>query len=190
MENPYEKCPVLENETYLLRLVEVADTSDLLCVYSDEKAVPFFNSDNCHGDDFHYTTLERMERAIKYWHEEYKRKGFVRWAIVDKSISKAVGTIELFNRRAKDFFNNCGLLRLDVGSGYEKAENIAEILSLIVPAAFELFDCRMVATKVPPFALERKRAVEQAGFVASKKILKGGEDGKVYRDYFVCYKKN
>ena len=32
------------------------DKADLLKVYSDEKSVPFFNSDNCGGDDFYYTT--------------------------------------------------------------------------------------------------------------------------------------
>ncbi len=51
MVNPYEKCPVYESEKYLLRLVEASDAPDLLSVYSDEKAVPFFNSDNCHGDE-------------------------------------------------------------------------------------------------------------------------------------------
>ena len=39
--NPYENCPIYENENYLLRLVELSDAPDLLLVYSDEKAVPF-----------------------------------------------------------------------------------------------------------------------------------------------------
>ena len=34
MVNPYEKCPVYENENYLLRLVETSDALDLLLVYS------------------------------------------------------------------------------------------------------------------------------------------------------------
>lgn len=50
--NVYEKCPVLESENFLLRKVCLEDSDDLLKVYSDEKAVPFFNGDNCHGDDF------------------------------------------------------------------------------------------------------------------------------------------
>ena len=58
MCNPYEKCPVYENENYLLRMVRKEDKEDLLKVYSDEKAVPFFNSDNCGGDDFHYGTSD------------------------------------------------------------------------------------------------------------------------------------
>ena len=57
MVSPYDKCPILENENYMLRLVEAADAPDLLRVYSDDKAVPFFNGDNCNGDAFHYKTL-------------------------------------------------------------------------------------------------------------------------------------
>ena len=58
--NIYEECPVLENDLFLLRMVEENDVKDLLKVYSDIKAVPLFNSDNCHGDNFYYETIERM----------------------------------------------------------------------------------------------------------------------------------
>ena len=164
MVDPYEKCPVYENGNYLLRLVEASDVPDLLAVYSDERAVPLFNSDNCNGDDFHYTSPERMQSAIEFWLWAYKDRGFVRWAIVDKSIRRAVGTIELFNRSAEDYFNDCGLLRLDLRSDYERGDSIQEILSLIVPPAFELFACQMIATKIPPFATWRRAAAEQLGF--------------------------
>lgn len=194
MVSPYEKCPIFENENYLLRLVETSDAPDLLLVYSDEKAVPLFNSDNCNGDDFHYTTLERMQSAIDFWLWAYRDKGFVRWAIVDKNTRQAVGTIELFNRRAidgqkpSDYFNECGLLRLDLRSDYEYADRIQEILSLIVPPAFELFACQMIATKIPPFADQRKAAAEQLGFALSEEKLIGGDDNRVYSDYFVLLK--
>ena len=194
MVSPYEKCPILENENYQLRLVETSDAPDLLLVYSDEKAVPFFNSDNCNGDDFHYTTLERMQSAIDFWLWAYRDKGFVRWAIIDKNTRQAIGTIELFNRRAidgqkpRDYFNECGLLRLDLRSDYEYADRIREILSLIVPPVFELFACRMIATKIPPFAEQRKAAAEQLGFALSEEKLIGGDDNRVYTDYFVLLK--
>lgn len=55
----------------------------------------------------------------------------------------------MFNRKSEDYFNECGLLRLDLRSDYENTEDIFEILSLIVPPAFELFGCRIVATKIP-----------------------------------------
>ena len=92
-----------ENEYYMLRMTNKEDKADLLKVYSDEKSVPFFNSDNCGGDDFYYTTEKRMEQAIEFWHWEYDRQGFVRWTIVSKETNEAVGTIELFHREAEDY---------------------------------------------------------------------------------------
>lgn len=194
MVSPYDKCPILENDNYRLRLVEATDAPDLLRVYSDEKAVPFFNSDNCNGDDFHYTTLERMQSAIDFWLWAYQDRGFVRWAIVDRHTGQAIGTIELFNRRAlegqkpRDYFNECGLLRLDLRSDYEETAQIEEILSLIVPPAFELFSCQMIATKIPPAAARRKEAAEHMGFRLSEEKLIGGDDNKVYGDYYVLLK--
>lgn len=186
--NPYETCPVYESEHYLLRLVEPSDAPDLLLVYSDEKAVPFFNSDNCNGDDFHYTSLERMKSAVEFWRWAYDAKAFVRWTVIDKNSQHAVGTIELFRREAKDHFNDCGLLRLDVRSDYECEKSIFELLSLIVPPTFELFGCRMVATKIPKSASERRAAAERLGFTASEEALVGGDDGRVYREYYELLK--
>ncbi len=76
--NPYEKCPEFENENFLLRMVHAEDLEDLLKVYSDKKAVPFFNSDNCHGDTFYYDTKEKMKKAIDFWFYSYEQKYFVR----------------------------------------------------------------------------------------------------------------
>lgn len=182
--NPYEKCPVFENEKYLLRFVEADDASDLLLVYSDEKAVPLFNSDNC-IDNFHYTSLEHMQKTIGYWRWEYQKKYYVRWTILDKNTHHAIGTIELFNRKSDDYFNNCGLLRLDLRSDYECVEKIIEIMSLILIPAFDLFECQFIATKVPDIATERISAVGKLGFELSKEKLIGGHDGKIYTDYYV-----
>ena len=187
MLNPYERCPKYENENYLLRMVSKKDKEDLLKVYSDEKAVPFFNSDNCGGDDFHYTTESRMAQAIDYWLWEYGRQGFVRWTIVSRTNSEAIGTIEIFNRKADDYFNNCGLLRLDLRSDYEQEEKIFEILSLILPSVSELFHCQIIATKIPAFAFERKSAILRLGFAASEEKLIG-HDKKIYTDYYVYHK--
>ena len=67
MKPIYEEIPVLENDDYLLRFVTADDANDLLKVYSDKNALPFFNSDNCHGDNFYYSTIERMNEAIQFW---------------------------------------------------------------------------------------------------------------------------
>lgn len=119
---------------------------------------------------------------------EYQRRGFVRWVICDKNSRHAVGTIELFHRRSEDYFNHCGLLRLELRSDYERADSIGEILSLILVSAFELFECRMIATKVPAYASERRAAVERMEFIASEEKLTGGHDLKIYTDYYVLKK--
>ena len=40
----YEACPALESDRYLLRLCRHEDVDDLLKVYGDRNALPFFNS--------------------------------------------------------------------------------------------------------------------------------------------------
>lgn len=141
MQDVYKNCPEFENEKYALRFIKKEDYLDLLKVYSDPKAVPLFNCDNCGGDNFYYTTEGRMKEAIDYWLFEYEREGFVRWSIVDKCQNEVIGTIELFHRDANDYFTKCGLLRLDIRSDYENENEIEHILSLIVVPAFGLFQC-------------------------------------------------
>ena len=124
---------------------------------------------------------------IDFWLDEYRKKYYVRWTILDKSTCQAIGTIELFNRQAEDYFTDCGLLRLDLRSDYETSDRIIKILSLLLPQAFHLFGCRMIATKVPGSAAERKNAVESLGFAYSEEVLIGSHNGTVYGDYYVLH---
>ncbi len=184
----YKNCPTFENEHFLLRYIIENDCTDLLKVYSDEKAVPFFNSDNCCGDNFYYTTEERMLEAIKYWFFEYERKGFVRWAVIDKTTNSTIGTVELFHRKSKDYFTKCGLLRLDLRSDYETSDRIISILSAILMPTFKLFHCNKIATKAVPEAKERISALKTLGFTLSHEKLIG-HDKTEYDNYYVLLKK-
>lgn len=181
--NVYEKCPILENDKFMLRFVSPKDVLDLLKVYSDEKSVPLFNSDNC-INNFHYTTIEHMKQTIEFWEYEYKKKYYVRWSIIDKSTNSAIGTIELFNRIAEDYFNNCGLLRLDLRSDYENEEIIENILRIIIPKTKKMFDCEMIATKAIPIAKERINALVALGFSLSDEKLVG-HNKQIYGDYWI-----
>ena len=78
----YEICPQFASDRYLLRQTSMADREDLLKVYSDRKAVPIFNSDNCTGD-FYMTTPEDMANCIDFWLREYGQRYYVRWSIID-----------------------------------------------------------------------------------------------------------
>lgn len=179
----YEQIPVMESEKFLLREITDSDVEDLLKVYSDKDAVPIFNSDNC-VNGFYYTSIEDMRDTIAFWKKEYQSRYYVRWAIIDKSTNCAIGTIELFNRKAKDYFNNCGLLRLDLRSDYEKQDIIEDILGIVISETKEMFACEMIATKAILIAKERIRALEHMGFCLSEKALIG-HDGTKYDSYYV-----
>ncbi len=187
MENVYELCPCFENERFYLRLISEKDLADLLEVYSDKAAVPLFNGDNCHGDDFYYATEQRMKQAIDFWIYSYNEKYFVRWTVIDKTLNKAIGTIELFHRDSTDRFDNCGLLRLDLRSDYENEAVIESILSLISEPTFDLFYCDKIATKAWKYADKRRAALKNLGFVETDDKLIGA-DGASYSDYAVLHK--
>lgn len=179
----YEVCPQLSSANFLLRQTCIDDCDDLLKVYSDPAAWPIFNSDNCTGD-FHITKQEDMENCIHFWLYEYSQRYYVRWSIIDKTTNSAIGTIELFNRTAQDFYNNVGLLRLDLRSDYETVKSILEIMSILVPCSFELFSCNRIVTKIPPCAQVRISALSDFGFRYSPELLYG-YNGTAYGDYYV-----
>ena len=184
MSNVYTDCPVLENDRYLLQFATKEDSEDLLEVYGDKYSLPFFNSDNCHGDNFYYPTKEKMDTAIEFWLDSYEKKWFVRWSIIDKSANKAIGSVELFHRIADDDFNDAGVLRIDLRSDYEKADVIHDILDIIVPPAYELFECNEIISKVPLYAIERIKAFSEYGFEKTDRLLVGTLDHYSYKDYW------
>ena len=177
--NIYKTCPEVSNERFRLRLVTQEDCVDLLEVYSDAKAVPLFNGDNCNGDDFHYATLDRMQQAMSFWIWSYENGWFVRMSIVDLSTECAVGTIELCYRDSED----TGVLRLDLRSDYETEADIADILSLIVEPSYGWIGCSRLITKARPIAAERIKALSAFGFTSANAPLIG-HDGTEYGDYF------
>lgn len=182
MKDIYRSFENFENERYLLRAVTMADAPALLQVYGDKHALPFFNSDNCHGDNFYYTTLERMQKAIGFWQDSYDNGWFVRWCIVDRAAGQVIGTVELFTRSSDDAYDGAAVLRLDLRSDCEEAEQIAAILSLLLPQIPAFFAPRVI-TKAPCYAVERQAALKRLGFRPSNSPLIG-EDGYAYNGYW------
>ena len=66
-----------------------------------------------------------------------------------------VQNLKLFHREADEHFYECGLLRLDLRSDYEDAGQIANIISLIKEATYDLFYYNIIATKAVPETTER-----------------------------------
>lgn len=177
--NIYETCPTLENDRFLLRLFSTEDCDDLLKVYSDKNALPFFNSDNCNGDNFYYATKERMAEALGFWKMSYENGWFVRFAIIDKTVSKVIGTIELCLRDSEKI----GILRVDVRSDYEQEDMLYNIFSLITPRVSELIGSNETITKAPLYAVERIKAIQKVGFAKSENYLVGS-NGYAYDGYW------
>lgn len=179
----YEFCPTLESDKFVLRLFQEEDCDDLLKVYSDKNALPFFNSDNCDGDNFYYATKERMAEALAFWKMSYENGWFARLSIIDKTSSEVIGTVELCLRISEDVYHNMGILRIDVRSDYEKDDALYDITALIAPRLPELLNCNGVITKVPIYAVERAKAMQKAGFTKSEQYLIG-KTGYAYDGYW------
>jgi hypothetical protein len=168
MYNIYEKCPVLGNETVTLRLINEEDTLELLNCYSDEKAVPLFNADNCHGDTFYYTTVERMKQTMDFWKFSYETKQFVRMTIILNSTDKIIGTIEMFNRGLAPFYGVHGVLRLDVMSKYEEDDVLSAVLQLANEHFYKEFDVEWIVTKAIDCASKRREVLTRLGYIPMK----------------------
>ena len=181
--NIYEACPIFESERFILRLFEDNDCDDLLKVYSDKNALPFFNSDNCDGDNFYYSTRERMADTIGFWHMAYENGWFVRLSIVEKTAASVIGTVECCLRVSDDAFDHMGILRVDVRSDYEEENVLYELFSLITPKLDEMLGCNGVLTKAPNYAVERIKAIRKAGFTKSEYLLIG-KTGYAYDGYW------
>jgi len=179
MKDIYEECPAYIKKHVTLRKTCIEDAPELLKCYSDENAVPFFNSDNCNGDNFHYKTIERMNNAIDFWNFSYKNKYFVRWTVMLNDTSEKIGTIEMFHRIADDEFNHYGVLRVDLQSNYETQVIIDEILEIANENFYVAFDVEAILTKAISIATERISSLVRKGYYPINRKL------GIYDDYFV-----
>ncbi|MGE5654581.1 MAG: GNAT family N-acetyltransferase [Bacillota bacterium] len=166
--NPFDRCPVLETDHFMLRLVQESDAENLLVCYSDPEAQRFFNSDNC-TNDFRYTSEAQMQECIRFWLRSYQARYFVRWSVIDRQSSKAVGTVEMFGDP-----QGWGVLRVDVAASYETEALLDELLSLASRHFFKLFKVERMLTKAIPAATARIAALQENGFAATE--FRGRED--------------
>ncbi|SET27267.1 GNAT family N-acetyltransferase [Paenibacillus sp. NFR01] len=179
MINVFEECPSYKKTLINIRLIQLGDVQGLLQCYSDEQAVPLFNSDNCHGDDFHYETAERMKQAIDDWLYAYQHKYYVRWTVILNETQEILGTIEMVRRHAEDAFKHYGILRIDLKSTCEDPNVIDEILEIADEHLYELFDVNDILTKAIPQAAARIEALLGKGYrPLNQKMV-------IFDDYFV-----
>lgn len=174
MSNPYQKCPVYETPSFLLRLVRMDDAQDLLACYSDRRAVANMNADCC-TSDFYYETLAQMQECIRFWLREYRDHAYIRFAIIDKTVKKAVGTAEIFGGTLGGGLGGSGefgVLRIDLAISCETAPLLDEIVSLAVNRWMPDFAIPILYTKAGHMKI-RAPIVEKYGFAASDSFRQG-----------------
>lgn len=180
----YEEYLAPESAHYRLRLIRPEDADGLLSVYSDRNALPFFNSDNCNGDNFYYTTRERMGEAVGFWKLAYKNRWFARLTILEKESGAPIGTMELCYRASEDAFNGMCVLRVDVGSAYEREAVLSELFELVTPHTDAWLGSKGIVTKAPVYAVERVAALKKCGFAPSEHFLLDSRSGYPYSGYW------
>lgn len=90
-----------------------------------------------------------MVQCIKAWLYAYSQHEFIRFAIIDKSLSQAIGTVEMFGYVGK-YKNKTGILRVDVSSEYETIDYLSELFNVCNAHFFDLFEVDLIATKAIP----------------------------------------
>jgi RimJ/RimL family protein N-acetyltransferase len=163
IQSPYDQCPVIDGENLQLRLVTFEDVADLLNCYSDPKAQPIFNSDNC-TSNFAYSTAEEMKNAIQFWLADYERKIYVRFSIVERKTGHVIGTIEFFTKKATDEKTEIGLLRIDLQSRFETMEVLDELIQMAEANFPKYFAYEAIVTKAINATENRIQALQKNGF--------------------------
>lgn len=181
IQSPYDQCPVIAGENLELRLVSMEDAEDLLKCYSDPEAQRLFNADNC-LNGFEYSTIEEMQQAIAFWIEEYKRRYYLRFSVLDQKSGHAIGTVEMFTKPANDGTTPMGVLRIDLQSKFESELLLDELVQSIEANFPDYFAYTALVTKIVPIAEERKTVFQKHGFAQlSDRNLMG------FDDYYVKY---
>lgn len=174
---------------YSLRDLQLDDWKELIVVYKDAMCIPFFNSDNCRGDIFYYSTEERMKKAIRFWMESASKGHFVRKVIVDNSNNRAIGTIEYFVRQNEPNYNDAILLRVDVHHYYEQKKALVKIFRIAMKEAYSAFGRLPLLTKGWDYAVERKEALSFLGFKECSEPLIGHEN-ESFQHYWLVQSKD
>ena len=131
-----------------------------------------------------FDTPEKMRRAMDFWRTSWEQGWFVRWAIALRS--EVIGTVELCRREESpdDPYSGMGILRVDVGSAWEKSDVLAAVMDALLPDAYALFNCRTLMTKAAPYAVARVATLTECGFVRSDKPVMG-HHGERFEYYWV-----
>lgn len=176
--NPYIECPTFETEHFVIRLISETDAKDLLCCYGDPKARLFFNNDDCPKEEYDY--INRMHELIDGWlNHDYAKGYYIRFSIINKQTQKAVGTIEIYDRKYQQSERTTGILRIDIAHLYERDTFLTELFTISSDIFFNIFHVKIILHKAIPQATERISVMTKIGFRPIK--IEGRQHYWVYK---------
>ena len=136
----------------------------------------------------------KFEQVISIFREELDGSGIASWTeprggyflSFDTMAGCAARTVELCRRGESpdDPYSGMGILRVDVGSAWEKSDVLAAVIAALLPDAYALLNCRTLMTKAAPYAVARVATLTECGFVRSDKPVMG-HHGERFEYYWV-----
>lgn len=166
--NSFINCPKYETKNFILRKLKIGDSEELFSCYSDPLAVKFFNGDNC-GDDFFYTDFDKFKKCVEYWIKSYDIQDFVRFSIINKQNSRAIGTVEICpSYKYSKGKEKIGILRIDIASLFETKDFMEELYTVLIDNLYKDFQVDFLLTKAIPQAQARIEVLNKKSFAEAE----------------------
>jgi len=162
---PDGKIPVYETEHFLLRQVKMKDAADLVECYGTPTLAVQGSAHGCIIGPGGYgsKTKKEMQAFIRFWQKEYRERKYVRWSVIDRQSSMAVGTIEGGSYDIPSEGTGV-MLMIDLVAPYETEVYVPELLQLIIDNFYALFKADVLVIYGMPGADVRLNALAAAGF--------------------------
>lgn len=148
----FERFPVLETESLVLREVSEDDDAALFAIFSDPEVTEFYDLDSMES-------IREAREMIARWRNRYAERQSIRWGIELKSASGLVGTCGLHPRSEWR-----AALGYDLNSAYWGRGIMSGALRRVHRYAFEQLGLHRIEALVIPGNTASERLLETLGF--------------------------
>ncbi|HEX3799233.1 MAG TPA: GNAT family protein [Verrucomicrobiae bacterium] len=145
--------PVLETERLLLRALAVEDAAGVLAVYGDDEVTRF-------SEMVTLATVEQAQTVIGFFQHEFERDAGIRWAMVEKSSSRVVGTCGFGWLRQ----NFSALLSYDVAREFWNRGFTTEAIRATVSHCFATTESNRISATTTVDNIASRRVLQKLGF--------------------------
>jgi len=146
----------LETERLHLRLIDLADTSDVFEFTSDAEVEKLTGMFSLHKD------LDETAAFIQTdFIDQYKQHKCIPWAVMHKSDNKVIGIVQVCNYKARHFRGELGytFARSCWGKGIA-----TEAAQAAIDFGFNVLGLHRIEATVDPRNMASKRVLEKCGF--------------------------